>query len=113
MSAFGGKADISDRRWSIDPTRMTQSRHRPDRNPAVQQCPKSCPIGRLLPRIPHGAGAGVGGGMRGELAVEFGEQRDTISKTKLGTSGGECGVLSRCGAIDDEGARARKRLEHR
>jgi len=51
--------------------------------------------------------------MRGELAVEFGEQRDTISKTKLGTSGGECGVLSRCGAIDDEGARARKRLEHR
>ena len=31
------------------------------------------PIGLLSPRISHRAGAGVGGGVRGELAVEFGE----------------------------------------
>ena len=41
MSAFGGKADISDRRWSIDPTRMTQSGHEAPLFVAMHANPKS------------------------------------------------------------------------
>jgi hypothetical protein len=37
-----------------------------------------------LPGISHGAGAGVGRDVRGELAVEFGEQHDTAGEAKLG-----------------------------
>jgi hypothetical protein len=63
------------------------------------------------PRVSHGAGAGVGRGVRGELAVELGEQRDAVGEAKLGAGRGERGVLRRRGAVDDE-AHARKRLEH-
>src|SRR5262249_3048903 len=63
-----------------------------------------------LPRIAHGAGAGVGGGVACELAVEFGEQHDAVGEAKLGAGGGERGILRRRGAVDGE-ARARKRLE--
>jgi hypothetical protein len=37
LSAFGAKRTCRDRGRSIDPTRLTQSRHRPGRNPAVQR----------------------------------------------------------------------------
>src|SRR6476619_4016475 len=63
-----------------------------------------------LPRVPDRAGSGIGGGMGGELAVELSEQRDTIGETKLGTGGGERGILRRRGAVDDE-AGARERLK--
>ena len=36
------------------------------------------------PRISHCAGAGVGRGVRGELAVELGEEGDTVGEAKLG-----------------------------
>src|SRR5436190_2604232 len=63
-----------------------------------------------LPRIPHRAGAGVGGGVRGELAVELGEQHDAIGEAKLGALRHERGILRRRGAVDDE-ARAGERLK--
>ena len=50
--------------------------------------------------------------MRGKLAVELGEQGDAIGDAKLGAGGGQCRVLSRGGAVDDE-ARPRQRLERR
>jgi hypothetical protein len=50
--------------------------------------------------------------MRGELAVEFGEQHDAVGEAKLCAGGGERGILRRRGAVDDE-ARAGKRLELR
>jgi hypothetical protein len=65
---------------------------------------------RRSPRISQGAGAGVGGGVRGKLAVELGEQHDAVGEAKLGAGGGEGGIFRRRGAVDD-GARARKRLE--
>src|SRR5262249_49640091 len=53
------------------------------------------PRGRVfsLPRISHGAGAGVSCGVCGELAVELGEQRNTVGEAKLGARRGERGVL--------------------
>ena len=39
LSAFGAKRTWRDRRWRIDRSLMTQSRHRPDLNSAVQQSP--------------------------------------------------------------------------
>ena len=49
--------------------------------------------------------------MGGELAVELGEQCDTVGEAKLGTGRRKRGVLRGCCAVDDE-ARAWKRLEH-
>ena len=48
--------------------------------------------------------------MGGELAVELGEQCDTVGEAKLGTGRRKRGVLRGCCAVDDE-ARAWKRLE--
>jgi hypothetical protein len=39
---------------------------------------------RLLPRISHDAGAGVGGGVGSKFAVKLGEQRDAVGEAKLG-----------------------------
>src|SRR4029077_9222404 len=36
------------------------------------------------PRVSHRSGAGVGGGVVGELAVEFGEQHDAAGEAILG-----------------------------
>jgi hypothetical protein len=63
-----------------------------------------------LPRIAQGARAGVGGGVRGELAVELAEQRNAVGEAIFGAGGGEHGVLRRGGAVDEE-ARAGKGLE--
>jgi hypothetical protein len=63
------------------------------------------------PRISHRTGAAVCGGMGGELAIEFGEERKPVGDPKLGAGGGERGILRRRCSIDDE-ARAGKRLEH-
>src|SRR6516162_6196315 len=65
----------------------------------------------VSPRVSHGAGTGVGRGVRGELAVELGEQRNTIGEAIFGAGRGERGVLRRRRAVDEE-ARARKRLEY-
>ena len=48
----------------------------------------------------------------GELAVELAEQGNAVGEAKLRAGRHQCGILRRCGAVDDE-ARARKRLEHR
>src|SRR5262245_37987770 len=66
---------------------------------------------RQSPPVAERAGAGVGGGVRGKFAVELGEQRDAVGEAKLGAGGGQCRVLRRGGAVDDE-ARPRQRLEH-
>ena len=50
--------------------------------------------------------------MRGEIAIELGEQRHAVGKPKLRTGGGERGILRQRCAVDDE-ACARERLEHR
>jgi hypothetical protein len=63
-----------------------------------------------LPRVSHRAGAGVGRGVGGELAVELAEQRDPVGEAKLGTGGREGGVLRRRRAVYDK-ARAGKRLK--
>src|SRR5215831_1329493 len=55
-----------------------------------------------LPRISHGAGAGVGGGVACELAVELGEQHDAVDKPIFETGGGEGGILRRRRAVDEE-----------
>jgi len=70
------------------------------------------PRGRVfsLPRVSHCAGAGVGRGVRGELAVEFRKQHNAVGEAELGAGGGERGILRWRRAVDDE-ARARKRLE--
>src|ERR1700681_3931713 len=44
-----------------------------------------------LPRPAHGAGAGIGLRVCGELAVEFADQRDAIGELELGAGGGERG----------------------
>src|SRR5262249_58351923 len=67
---------------------------------------------RRSARISHGAGAGVGGGMRGEIAVELREQGEAIGEAILCAGGGERRILRRGSAVDDE-ARAGKRLEDR
>src|SRR5215471_11633096 len=64
------------------------------------------------PRISHGVGAGVGRGVRGELAVEFRKQHDTVGEAIFRAGGGERGVLRRRGAVDGE-ARGGKRVEAR
>src|ERR1700720_2462280 len=64
------------------------------------------------PRVTQGTGAGVGRGVRGELAVELGEQRHAAREAKLTAGRRERGVLRRRGTVDDE-ARARKLLEQR
>ena len=47
-----------------------------------KSCSAACPVvaswTASLPRIPHRAGAGVGGGVRGKLAVELGGQYDAV-----------------------------------
>jgi hypothetical protein len=48
--------------------------------------------------------------VRGELAVEFGKQRQTVGETKPGAGEGERGIVRRGRAVDDE-ARAWKSLE--
>src|SRR5215831_14173044 len=53
----------------------------------------------------------LGGGVGGELSVEFAEQHDAAGEAKLGAGRGEGGILRRRGAVDDK-ARAGKRLEH-
>jgi len=63
-----------------------------------------------LPRVSHGTGAGVGRGVGGELAVELGEQRNTVGEAIFGARRGERGILRRRRAVDNE-ARTRKRLE--
>src|SRR5215831_11516318 len=63
-----------------------------------------------LPRVSHRAGAGVGRGVRGEFAVELGEQRNAVGEAKLGAGGGQRGIFRRRRAVDDE-ARTRKGLE--
>ncbi len=79
-----------------------------------KSCSAACPVvaswTASLPRIPHRAGAGVGGGVRGKLAVEFCEKRNAIGEAKLGAGGGERGIFCRRCAVDDE-ARPRKHLE--
>src|SRR5262245_3810758 len=47
--------------------------------------------------ISHGAGADVGGGVGGELAVEFGKKQNAVGEGKPGAGGGERGVL--CGVV--------------
>src|SRR4051812_27846755 len=64
---------------------------------------------RESPRISQRAGAGIGGGARGELAVELREQGDTVGEAIFGAGGDERGVLRGHSAVDDE-ARAGKRL---
>src|SRR5262245_29477100 len=54
------------------------------------------------PRISHGAGAGIGRGMRRELAVELAEQREAIRQSILRAGGNQRGVLRRYRAVDDE-----------
>src|SRR6516165_5142532 len=39
MSAFGAKRTSRERREHADPTKMTQSGHKPGRNPALQRSP--------------------------------------------------------------------------
>src|SRR6266849_2336561 len=85
LSAFGGKADI----------------HGP---------PASASSAALLPRISHRAGAGVGGGVRGKLAVELGEQYDAVGEAKLDAFRNQRGIFRGRGPVDDE-ACAGKRLE--
>ena len=63
-----------------------------------------------LPRVANGAGAGIGRGVGGELAVELCKQRNAVGEPKLGAGGSQRGVLRRRHAVDDE-ARAGKRLE--
>src|SRR5262249_24419291 len=67
--------------------------------------------GNPLPRVSHGAGAGVGGGLRGELAIELADQRDAAGEAIFRAGGGGRGGLLRRRAVDAE-ARARERLEH-
>jgi hypothetical protein len=59
-------------------------------------------VSERLPGIAHGAGAGVGRGARGELAVELAEQGDAIGEAKLGAGGDQRGVLRRQRAVDHE-----------
>ena len=63
-----------------------------------------------LPLAAKGAGAGIGRGVGGELAVELCKQRNAVGEPKLGAGGSQRGVLRRRRAVDDE-ARAGKRLE--
>ena len=80
---------------------------------AAKPSPRERAVRALIsPRISHRAGAGVGGGVRGELAVELGEQRNAVGEAIFRAGGGERGILRRRRAVDDE-ARTRKRLEHR
>src|SRR5438067_755965 len=89
-----------------------RSGDRQDRNLAPQR-PRSPRLSVFaLPRIPHRAGAAVGGGVRGKLAVELGEQHDAIGEAKLGALRHERGILRRRGAADDE-VRAGEHLKHR
>src|SRR5262245_28539869 len=63
---------------------------------AVKPSPRERAARALIsPRISHGAGAGVGGGVRGEFAVELGEQRDAIGEAIFGAGRGERGILRR------------------
>src|SRR5262249_544699 len=62
-----------------------------------------------LPRISHGAGAGVGGGVACELAVELAQQHDAVGEAIFDAGGGERRILRRRRAVDDEGP-PRKRL---
>src|SRR4029453_17373777 len=64
------------------------------------------------PRVAHGAGAGIGGGARGELAVELAEEGDAVGEAKLGAGGDERGIPRRRRAVGDE-ARAGKGLKQR
>jgi hypothetical protein len=50
--------------------------------------------------------------MRGELAVELGEQRDAVGDAKLRAGGGERGILRQRRAVADEAVPG-QRLEHR
>ena len=65
-----------------------------------------------LPPIAERTRPGVRGGVRSELAVELGEERNTVGEAKLGAGRGQRGVFRQRRAVDDE-ARARKRLEYR
>src|SRR5262249_38440314 len=76
-----GKADMGRRTVRIISPLLTQSGHR-----ISCSAPLSCRASwtALLPRISHGAGAGVGRGVGGELAVEFADEHDAVGKPKLG-----------------------------
>src|SRR5215468_10496355 len=52
------------------------------------------------PSISHGAGAG--GGVGGELAVEFGKEQHAVGEAKLGAGGRERGVLCGRRPVDDD-----------
>jgi hypothetical protein len=66
---------------------LTQRGHRSGRNPAAQQCPIAASWTALLPRIPYRTGAGVGGRVRGELAVELAEQGDSVARRSSAPGG--------------------------
>ena len=83
------------------------------RQPAADRaCRNQAGSPATLPPVAERPRAAVGRRVRGELAVELGEQRDPVGEAKLRAGRGERGVLCREGAVDDE-ARAGKRLEHR
>src|SRR5258708_26100902 len=84
------------------------------RSAISQAAPESPTSGRRKdksPRVAHGPGAGIGGRVGGELAVELADKRDTVGKPQLSAGGGERGILHGCRAVADE-ARAANVLEH-
>src|SRR5689334_10194683 len=102
LSAFGAKRTRTVM-WLRPPrSQLTQSGHWHDRNPALERVHSARVSSVALPRISHGAGAGVGGGVGGELTVEFGEQCDAVGEAKLRAGQGECGILRRDRAVDHE-----------
>src|SRR5262249_54857971 len=79
-------------------------------SPRRKRAPAMPKAGRQLPGITYSAGAAVGDGAAGELAIELGADRESASEAKLGTGRGQRRILRRCRAVDDE-ARAGQRLE--